>query len=54
MGLNVAKSFNYIKKCLKQKVIKIIKFPTRNAENAYLRLSQEWSKGAQTFAIFEI
>ncbi len=36
LGLNVAKSSNYIKKSVKQKLIKIIEFPTRNSVNAYL------------------
>ncbi len=52
MGINVAKSSNYIKKRFKQKLIKIIKFPTRNSVNAYLFLSQEWSKGAPNIYYF--
>ncbi len=42
LGLNAAKSTDYIEKCFSQKLFKI-KFPTKNTVNAYLYLYQEWS-----------
>ncbi len=44
LGLNAAKSTNYIEKYFKQKLCKII-FPTKNSMDAYVYRSQGWIYG---------
>ncbi len=46
LGLNAAKSTNYIEKCFKQKLLRI-KFPIKNSTEAYLYLPQEWRWGSK-------
>ncbi len=46
LGLNDAKNTDYIKKCFRQKFLRI-KFPTKNPVDTYLHPSQEWNQGLQ-------
>ncbi len=51
LGLNAAKSTNFIEKCFKLKLYKI-KFSTKNLLGAGLYLPQEWSYGAPKICHF--
>ncbi len=50
LGLNAAKSTNYIEKWFKLRLFKI-KFSTKNSVETYLYLFQSWSWALQRFAI---
>ncbi len=53
LGLNITKNAIYMKKNLKQKLLRI-QFRTKNSVGAHVYLSPEQSKGTQKITMFEI